>query len=334
MRVLIIGGTGLISTSITRSLLERGDHVTLFNRGLTENRSPAGAHVIQGDRKDYAAFENRMTGGRWDSVIDMIGFAPDDVASALRAFRGRVGQYIFCSTVCVYGGELSRLPATEEEPRTPTAGYGRNKVACEDLLMDAYRKESFPITIIRPSHSYGEGGTIVHTLGGGTAYLDRLKKGRPVVVHGDGSSLWASCHVDDVSQGFVGALGNPKALGEAYNVTGEQWMTWNDYTAGVANAIGGQANIVHIPTDVLGRVAPKRAGGTVDIFQYNSVFDNSKAKADLGFEYTIPWITGVRRTVEWLESKGKVVNCEDEPFDDRLIAAWERMTGDLGKELE
>src|SRR5579871_351633 len=143
-KILIVGGTGLISTSITRQLLERGDHVTLFNRGRTESRVPAGEHVIHGDRKDYAAFENRMAGETWDAVVDMVGFVPEDEASALRAFRGRVGQFLFCSTVCVYGGDLSRLPATEDEPRTPTGGYGHNKVACEDLLMDAYARDGFP----------------------------------------------------------------------------------------------------------------------------------------------------------------------------------------------
>lgn len=331
-RVLIIGGTGLISTSITRELIERGDQVTLFNRGKTESRVPPGVRVIQGDRKDYAAFEDRMAGETWDAVIDMIGFVPEDEASALRAFRGRVGQFVFCSTVCTYGGELSRLPAQEDEPRTPTGGYGRNKVACEDLLMDAYHNEGFPTTIMRPSHSYGEGGTIVHTLGGGTTYLDRIRRGKPVIVHGDGTSLWASCHIDDVAHGFVGAITNPdRSIGQAYNVTGEQWMTWNDYTNGVAEAIGGTANIVHIPTDVLGKIAPKRAGITVDIFQYNSVFDNSKAQRDLGFKYTIPWVVGARRTIEWLESRNRIQNSDEDPFDDRVIDAWGRMTEEMAE---
>lgn len=330
MRILIIGGTGLISTSITRQLIERGsDEVVLFNRGRSESRVPPGVRVIQGDRKDYAAFENRMAGETWDAVIDMVGFVREDEESVLRAFRGRTGQFIFCSTVCVYGGELSALPAKEDEPRTPTGAYGRNKVACEDLLMDAYVHEQFPVTIMRPSHTYGEGAGIVHTLGGSTTYIDRIRKGKPVIVHGDGSSLWVSCHIDDVARGFIGALGNPKAIGQAYNVTGEQLQTWNDYTRGVAEAVGGKANIVHIPTDVLARVAPKRAGITVDIFQYNSVFDNSKAMRDLGFAYTIPWIVGAKRTVDWLDANGKVLNCDSDPFDDRLIAAWKEITENL-----
>lgn len=331
MKILIIGGTGLISTAITKQLLARGDSVTLFNRGKTPARLPPGAspRVIVGDRKDYAAFEDRMAGETWDAVIDMIGFVPDDEASALRAFRGRVGQFIFCSTVCVYGGEVTKLPTAEDEPRTPTASYGRNKVACEDLLMDAYRSEQFPATIMRPSHSYGEGGTIIHSLGWGTAYLDRVRKGKPVVVHGDGQGLWVSCHVDDVARGFVRAMGNPKAIGQAYNVTGEGWPTWNDYNRGVAEAMGSAVEMVHIPTDVLGRVAPKRAQSTVDIFQYNSVFDNTKARRDLGFEQTIGWIEGVKRTVAWLDANGRIENSDDDPFDDRLIAEWRRMEGAL-----
>lgn len=332
MKVLIIGGTGLISTAITRQLVERGDAVTVFNRGQTPARIPEGARILLGDRRDYPAFEASMASETWDAVIDMICYQPEDAESAIRAFQGRAGHFVFCSTVCVYGGMLSRLPADENEPRTPTGSYGHNKVACEDRFMEAH-SQSFPVTILRPSHTYGEGGTIVHSLGWKTTYLDRIRKGKPVVVHGDGSGLWTSCHIDDVARGFVGALGNPKAFGQSYNVTGEAWMTWNEYTQGVAQALGCEAKITHIPTDVLGKVAPDRAGMTVEIFQYNSVFSNEKAKRDLGFRYTVPWVEGVRRTVAWLDENHRIENSDNDPFDDRLIAAWERLTDSLGQEV-
>jgi len=336
MKILIIGGTGLISTAITRQLLDRGDDVTLFNRGKTDARFPEGAKYLHGDRKEYAAFEAMMSGaGPFDCVMDMIGFVPDDAESAVRAFRGRIEHYIFCSTVCVYGGPASRYPIREDEERRPTGAYGANKTLCEAILLAADHRGDFRTTIMRPSQTYGEGGVIVHSLGSRTTYLDRIRKGKPIIVHGDGSCLWAACHVDDVGAGFIGAAGNPQAFGRTYNVTGEEWMTWNRYHEGVAEALGAPApTLVHIPTDVLGRIAPKRASISVDIFQYPSIFDNSAAIQDLGFKYTIPWVEGVRRTVAWLDSKGRVENSDNDPLDDRILTAWNDVNENMAHALK
>ena len=187
---------------------------------------------------------------------------------------------------------------------------------------------------MRPSQTYGEGGTIVHSLGGKTTYLDRIRKGKPIIVHGDGGCLWAACHIDDVGRGFVGACGNPKAFGKSYNLTGEEWMTWNRYHEGVAEALNApNPTLVHIPADLMKQIAPKRFGISIDIFQYPSIFDNSAAINDLGFAYTIPWVEGVRRTVAWLDARGKIENSDDDPFDDRVIAAWEKLGASMGQEL-
>jgi len=325
MRVLILGGTGLISTSITRQLVARGDQVTLFNRGQRESRVPDGVETITGDRKDYAAFEERMARTDWDGVIDMIGFVPADAESAIRAFRGRTTRFVFCSTVCVYNGRMTTTPATDDEPLDAISDYGKNKAICENLCMAAHREDGFPAVVIRPSHTYGEGGAIIHSLGWTSTFLDRVRKGKKVIVHGDGKTLWASCHIDDVARAFVGALDNPAAVGQSYHVTGDNAQTWDEYVEGVAEAIGGKADIVHIPTDLLAALSPKRANFTQIEFQYNRVFDNAKAKRDLGFAYTIPWVEGVRRTVAWLDSRGKIDNSDDDPFDDRVIAMWEKM---------
>ena len=335
MKILIIGGTGLISTAITTQLLERGDDVTLYNRGKSEARIPDGAKFLHGDRKEYAAFEAQMAeAGHFDAVMDMVGFSPADAESVVRAFKGRIGHFLFCSTVCVYGGPASHYPIKEDEPRFPTGGYGANKGKCEDILLEAGERGDFPVTILRPSQTYGEGGSIVHSLGGRTTYLDRIRKGKPIVVHGDGSCLWAACHIEDVGRGFVGAAGNSKAFGKRYNLTGEEWMTWNRYHEGVAEALEApKPTLVHIPTDLLARIAPRRAGISVDIFQYPSIFDNSAAMADLGFRYTIPWVEGVRRTVAWLDARGKIENSDDDPFDDRLIAAWQKQTDSMAADL-
>lgn len=336
MKILLIGGTGLISTAITKQLLERGDDVTLFNRGKTEARIPAGAKTLHGDRTDRAAFETQMRQGeKYDCVIDMVAFSPDDGESVVRAFKGRVGHVVFCSTVCVYGGPATRYPIGTDEPHRPTGSYGANKSRIEQILLQAHERGDFPVTIMRPSQSYGEGGTIVHTLGWKTTYLDRIRKGKPVIVHGDGSCLWAACHIDDVGRGFAGAAGNPKAFGKSYNVTGEEWMTWNRYNEGVAEALNApKPTLVHIPTDLLGRFAPKRADISVGIFQYPSVFDNSAAIADLGFRYTIPWVEGVRRTVAWLDERGRIENSDADPFDDAVIAAWEKHSAEMATALK
>lgn len=335
MKTLIIGGTGLISTAISRELLARGDDLTLYNRGRSESRIPPGAQTITGDRKDFAAFERQMVeAGEFDAVIDMVCFTPQEAKSAIRAFKGRTRQFVFCSTVDVYSKPPDRFPVLEDESRRARSDYGTNKARCEDLFMAAHARGDFAATIIRPAHTYGEGGAIIHTFGWSTTYLDRIRKGKPIVTHGDGSALWCSCHVDDVGRAFVGALGNARAFGRAYHTTGEEWMTWDRYHAGVAEAMGAPApTLVHIPTDLLGQIAPERAGVTVANFQYSNIFDNTAARADLGFRYTIPWVEGARRTIRWLDERGRIENSDDDPFEDQIIAAWERLTERMAREL-
>ena len=332
MHALFIGGTGLISTAIARQLLEAGHQVTLFNRGKSENRLPGGAEAIHGDRKDYAAFEQAFAGKTYDVVLDMVAFHPDDSASAVRAFAGRCGQFIHCSTVCVYSGPVAQIPTTETEPYHSLGGYGQNKIACEKLLLEAHESQQFPVTIMRPSHSYGEGGGIIRSVGAGDTFVDRLRKRKPVIVQGDGNSLWASCHVDDVARGFIATMGQAKCLGEAYNITGDEWFTWNTYHEQVADVVGGEFLPVHIPTDVLREAAPEMAGGTYEIFEWPSVFDNGKIKRDTDYSgQTIDFKEGTRRTLAWLEENGKLKDSDGDDSEDRLIAAWQAKTSELPK---
>ncbi len=328
MKVLIIGGTGLISTAISRQLLARGDDLTLYNRGQHEVRFPEGARRILGDRKDHAAFERQMAAaGPFDCVIDMICFTPAEAESSVRAFRGRCEQLVFCSTVDVYTKPPDRFPVREDQARRALSQYGIDKARCEDVFMEAHARGDFAVTAIRPAHTYGEGGVIIHTLGWGTAYLDRIRKCKPVIVHGDGSALWCSCHVDDVASAFVGALGNRRAFGRAYHTAGDEWLTWNQYHQGVAAALAAPSpKLVHIPTDLLGALAPERFAVTVANFQHSNVFDNSAARDDLGFRQTIPWVEGVRRTVSWLDAHGRIANSDDDTYEDEVIAAWEAMS--------
>ncbi len=261
MKVLIIGGTGLISVSITKFLIERGDEVTLFNRGKSSLPTHPAAKLIHGDRTDYTAFEAQMAAaGRFDVVMDMVGYELEDGLSAIRAFKGRVGHFVFCSTVDVYRKPAFRLPVQESEPYGGLNPYSIKKVQIEKNLLEAQQNGAFPLTIIRPAYTYGESRGPVYILGGRIGLLDRIRRGKPVILHGDGSSLWTACHRDDVAQAFVNAAYNPNTFGKAYHTPGEEWMSWNLYLQRIAEAIGApEPNIVHIPTDLLEKVAPKRA---------------------------------------------------------------------------
>lgn len=301
--MLIIGGTGLISTALTRQLLARGDEVTLYKRGQSAVRFAGAVRRIIGDRKEVARFESQVCeAGPFDVVIDMICYTPEDAASTLRACRGRASHLIVCSTVDVYARPTQRFPITDEEPRGGVSKYGRNKTACEELLLAAHQRGDVPVTIIRPAQTYGEGGPLIHSLGGSTTVLDRVRKGKPQIVHGDGQSLWCACHIDDVAAAFVGACGNPVAFGRCDNTTGEEWMTWDAYHRTVARALDAPPPmLMHVPTDLLCQ-ADERAMICRVNFQYPNIFDTSAARRDLGFRYTVPFR---RRTPHVRKAGGK-----------------------------
>jgi nucleoside-diphosphate-sugar epimerase len=353
MRTLIIGGTGLISTAITRRLLAAGHEVTLYNRGRTASRldgdgngaRPTRLTRLTGDRTAYAAFEAQLAAemaaaGAFDCVIDMVAFQPPDVESVVRVFRERRGpaggqtQIVFCSTVNVYPLPPRRTPTPEDEPvvagGVPLAGgaYGRDKAVCEERLRAADARGDVRATVLRVAHAYGEGRAMLHPLGADTAYVDRLRKGKPVVVHGDGTSLWAACHVDDTARAFAGAAGNDVACGRSYNVAGEEWLTWNRYTELFAAAAGGPPPaIVHIPTDVLVRAVPDAGRRCAESYQHAKIYETAAARRDLGFRQTVPFQEGVRRTLDWLDAHGGVASSDGETWYDRLIAWWQGAVG-------
>ena len=322
---------GLISTAITCFLVERGDDVTLYNRGQTEADIPEGYDTITGNRKDYAAFEAQMAeAGNFDAVIDMIGFVPADIESAIRAFRGRTGQFIFCSTVDVYTKPAQHYPIREDAARKPMPSfpYAYNKAKCERLLEEAHERGDFPVTIIRPAHTYGEGRGLIHSFGlGGAYYFHRIRLGKPIITHGDGSSLWTACHRDDVGQAFAEAVGNEKTFGKGYHTASEEPMTWNQYHQTVAQAMNApEPELVHMPTDLLFEIAPKAAEWCRENFQYNNIFDNAAAKADLNFRYTVPFVEGVRRIVGWLDARGRVHDKDEPEVYSEIIERWQHLS--------
>ncbi|MDB6167888.1 MAG: Epimerase [Verrucomicrobia bacterium] len=327
MKVLIIGGSGLISTGIVKALHARGTDLTVFNRGQTDDRLGPVKH-LRGDRDDFAAFEKTMAAqGTWDAVIDMICFRPDQAGSDLRAFAHRCGHFIFCSTVCTYGNTQTVIPTTEATPQAPHSGYGRDKVACEGIFLRAHAEGKMPVTILRPSHTYGPGGNVINNLGWQPTFIDRLRKGRPIVVSGDGHGLWQSAYSEDVGVGFAHAAGRKACFGQAYNIVGDEVVTWDDYTRRTAAAIGApDPRIVHIPTDVLLALDRKRYTALEEIFRFHGVYSNGKIRRDVPeYRSAMPYEEGVRRTVAWMDQHQTIVSCDTDPFEDRLVDAWEKL---------
>lgn len=334
MKVLIIGGTGLISTGIVQALRERGAEITVFNRGRTDDRLGDGVKRLTGDRRDFPAFGRAMAAaGVWDVVIDMICFLPDEAESDLRAFAGRCGHFIFCSTVCTYGNTQTVVPTLETTPQAPVSAYGRGKLACERLFLQAHAAGEMPVTLIRPSHTYGPGGGIINNLGWDPTFLGRLRLGRPVIVSGDGHGLWQSAYADDVGRGFAYAAANPRCFGQAYNAVADEVVTWDQYIRRTAAAIGAPApRLVHLPSDFLLALDRRRYAPLEEIFRFHGVYANAKLKGDVPeFRLTTPFEEGVRRTVAWLDRQGKAPAPEDDAPEDRIIAAWDRFTRETGQ---
>ena len=336
MKVLLLGGTGQISTGIVKALQSRGAAITVFNRGQTDNRLGPGVQQLTGDRNDFPAFERTMAAaGTWDVVIDMICFRPDQAESALRAFTGRCGHLIFCSTVCTYGNTQTIIPTLETTPQTPHSAYGRDKVACEKIFLRAHANGAMPVTIFRPSHTFGPGGGIINNLGWAATFVDRLRRGRPIIVSGDGHGLWQSAYADDVGLGFALAAGRTQCFGEAYNIVADEVITWDDYTCRTAAALGAPApRLVHLPTDFLLAVDRPRFTALEEIFRFHGVYSNAKLKRDVPeFRLATPYEEGVRRTVAWMDRHQKVVSADTAPFEDRLIEMWEKFSAESGRSL-
>jgi nucleoside-diphosphate-sugar epimerase len=323
MRILIIGGTGNISTAITGELLRRGHDLTLFNRGHTQ---VPGARTIVGDRTDRPAFEARMRQeGAFDCVIDMVAYAAEEGESLVRAFGGRCGQFIFCSTVDVYAKPAPVYPVTEGHPRGQSAAfpYAYRKGRLEETLERAAAEGAFNLTILRPAATYNDTSAPLGILDSGLAVMRRIREGRPVIVMGDGLSLWTSSHRDDVGLAFANAVGNPATYGRAYTVAGDEALTWLAYYDAARRALDAPPiEFVGIPTWVLVRAAPKSCDWCGVNFKYDNIFDNSAAKADLGYRYTITWAEGVRRMVAHHDAASAIDAAQDHPAYDALVSRF------------
>jgi len=253
----------------------------------------------------------------------------------VRAFAGRCGHFIFCSTVCTYGNTQTVLPTDETTPQNPHSAYGRDKVACEQVFLRAHAAGKMPVTIFRPSHTYGPGGGVINNLGWAPTFVDRLRRGLPIIVSGDGHGLWQSAFSEDVGTGFAFAVGRSRCFGEAYNIVGEETVTWDDYTRRTAAAIGAPPpRLVHIPTDFLLALDRPRFAALEEIFRFHGVYANTKLTRDVPeYRATTPYEEGVRRTVAWMDAHGKVLSADTDPWEDRLVAQWERFAAEAAQAL-
>ena len=324
MKALFIGGTGVISSACSQLAIDRGIELYLLNRGATQRPIPAGAHVLHADVGDRTAVAAALDGLTFDAVVNWITFTPEQAQAGIELFRGRTEQYIFISSASVYQTPPASLPVTESTPLdNPYWDYSQAKIACELRFMQAYREEKFPITIVRPSHTYDRTKLPVQ---GGYTVIDRMRRGKPVVVHGDGSSLWVLTHHTDFAKGFVPLLGNPHASGEAVHITSDELLTWNQIFQTLGRAAGVEPQLVHVPSDFIAAFDPVWGPSLLGDKSHSMIFDNTKIKRLApGFTATIPFARGVEEILAWYDADPGRQRV-DPAFDvllDRIIAAYE-----------
>ena len=321
---LFIGGTGVISTACSHEALRRGIRLTVLNRGRSDRRtSPEGAEFLQADVRDGAAVRSALQDREFDVVVNFLNFTPDHVRQDIDLFAGRTGQYVFISSASAYQTPPGHLPVTESTPlRNPHWEYSRNKIACEDLLVREYRERGFPMTIVRPSHTYDP--TLVPFDGGWTV-VERMRRGREVVVPGDGTSLWTITHHVDFARAFVGLLDRQAALGHAFHITSDEAPTWNEIYHAVAEAAGVEPRLVHIASEAIAAASPELGAGLLGDKAHSMVFDNTKVKRLVpGWAAEVPFRQGAREIVAWHDedpARREVDHRVDALFD-RLVEAY------------
>ncbi len=321
MRVLFIGGTGIISSACSELAVRRGMELYLLNRGQSVRPIPEGAKVLQADIRQPEQVTSALDSMQFDAIVDWIAYTPEQVQTDIELFRGRTRQYVFISSASVYQKPPHFLPITESMPlHNPFWEYSRQKAACEATLMEAYRQDDFPVTIVRPSHTYD------HSLlpfTGGYTQVARMRAGKPVIVHGDGTSLWTLTHHKDFAVGLVGLLGHPLALGEAFHITSDEWLSWNQINEIIAEAAGVKAHLVHAPAEVIARFDQTWGDSLLGDKSFSAIFDNSKIRRLVPeFRPVIPFWQGAREIMAWYDADParQVVNAVVDAAQERIIA--------------
>lgn len=332
MKALFIGGTGTISTAISTKLLKEGHELWLVNRGTRNDVLPSGAHIITADIGDEEDVRRKLEGQSFDVVADFIAFTPQQLERDHRLFSGRTKQFIYISSASAYQKPLSDYRINEGTPlANPYWEYSRNKIAGEELLMKLYREEGFPITIVRPSHTYSERSVPlgVHGTGGSYQVLKRMMDGKKVIIQGDGTSLWTMTHNTDFAKGFVGLMGNIHAIGESVQITSDETLTWNQIYLAIADALGVELRACYVSSEFLAACSPAEwdlRGGLLGDKSNSVVFDNAKLKRLVpDYTATVRFDQGVRMAVDYVLAHPECQK-EDTEFDkwcDRVIEMQE-----------
>jgi len=318
MKVLFIGGTGVISSSCSQLCVEKGYDLFLLNRGKSIRTAPEGAKIISGDINDVEAIKKLIEKEQFDSVVDWIAFSEEHVKRDYELFRDKTGQYIFISSASAYSPKRV-LPITEKTPlENPFWAYSRAKINCENYLMKKYREENFPATIVRPSHTYDKTKNLLRT-----DYLPfyRMKSEKPIIIHDEGKSLWTLTHTKDFAKGFVGLLGNQKTIGEAYHITSNEVLTWNKIAETLAEKSGCEIKISYVPSNFIAKYDEEWGAGLLGDKANDAVFDNSKIKSIVpDFKTTIPFSQGAEEIAEWFSHpQNQVVDKMLDELMDKII---------------
>ncbi len=325
MRVLFIGGTGIISSACTRLAAERGVELYVMNRGQSWRPIPDEVTRLMGDIRDPESARAAIGTLEFGAVVDWVAFTPEDIETDLEIFRGRTAQYIFISSASAYQTPPTSLPVTESTILdNPVWEYSRQKIACEERLVRAYREEHFPCTIVRPSHTYD--CTLLPPHGGWTV-IDRIRRGEPVVVHGDGTSVWTLTHHRDFAKGLVGLLGREEAVGETFHITSDEWLTWDRIHHILARAAGTTAEIVHVPSEVIHSYDREWGESLLGDKTHSMIFDNTKIKRFVpDFVATIPFSRGAEEIIAWYDAdpSRRVINEELDQTMSRIISDWKQ----------
>jgi nucleoside-diphosphate-sugar epimerase len=323
--ILFLGGTGVISTAAAERAAALGHRLTILNRGRSTRPVPEGVEVLAADVRDAASVREALGRREFDAVADFIAYTPDQAQAGLDLFRGRTGQYVFISSASAYQKPPTRLPIRESTPlRNPFWQYSRDKIACEELLYRAFRDEDFPLTVVRPSHTYDR--TKIAMVGGWTD-IHRMRAGLPVMVHGDGTSLWTLTHSRDFAKAFVGLLGRPQAVGESYTITSDEYLPWNQIYKLFARAAGiPEPELVHVASETIAAHSPELGPNLLGDRSHSVIFDNTKIRSLVpDYTATIPFADGAREIVRWYDANPglQVVDRSYMDLSDRLTE-WAR----------
>ncbi|MCX7023174.1 MAG: SDR family oxidoreductase [Spirochaetes bacterium] len=331
MKILFVGGTGNLSLDCSYEALAKGMDVFHLNRGSNPGFTPPEVATLRADIRDEKAAATALEGREFDAVVDFISYVPAQVESAMRLFEGRTAQYVFISSASAYRKPPVHHVITEATPLSnPYWGYSRDKIACERLLEASFRERGFPVTIVRPSHTYGNGWVPLPFSSSDFTVPQRMLDGKEVIVHGDGQSLWTLTHARDFARGLVGLLGNPAAIGEAFQVTSDEALTWDAIHRAVGAALGVEPKIVHMPSEFIASVDPELGSHLLGDKTWSSIFDCSKLKRLVpDFRTVIPFSQGIRASIRWLEENPghRVVKPGLDATIERLLAAWKGKTG-------